>query len=487
MSNQVLNPLPRKSPEELGVSPRKISDFLSEMQSRSIELHSFMLLRHGCVAAEGWWAPYAPPLPHMLFSLSKSFTSTAIGMAVQEGKLDVEDPLISFFPEDLPEEVSPNLAAMRIKHLLMMGTGHATDTTEELHSASDGNWVRAFLKLPVEHEPGTFFMYNTGATYMLSAILQKAAGETLLNYLQPRLFKPLGIVNPTWESCPRGINTGGYGLKITTEDIAKFGQLYLQKGMWQGERLLNAAWIEAATSKQIENGAGGDSDWAHGYGYQFWRCQHGVYRGDGAFGQFCIVLEDLDAVIAITAGTNDLQGVLNGVWDHLLGAFAAADEPESAAAEASSEELRLRLADLRLDPPGKALESKPGASHGAQSYRLEQNEFGMKQLQFTIGDHDHAAVLVITNEQGEHRIELGEREWRLGSTSLFGVHERIAASFSQESPERFILTLRRIETPFFLTIEARILEQEVELQFKLNVSFDSRLPAPIKGTVMALG
>lgn len=483
MSNQVLSPLPRKSPEELGVSPLKVSDFLNEMKSCSIELHSFMLLRHGCVAAEGWWAPYEPQLPHMLFSLSKSFTSTAIGIAVQEGRLSVEDQVISFFPEDLPEEVSPNLAAMRIKHLLMMGTGHAADTTDELHSSTDGNWVRAFLKLPVEHEPGTFFMYNTGATYMLSAILQKAAGETLLQYLEPRLFKPLGIMNPTWESCPRGINTGGYGLKITTEDIAKFGQFYLQKGMWQGERLLSPAWIEEATSKQIENGAGGDSDWAHGYGYQFWRCQHGGYRGDGAFGQFCIVLEELDAVIAITAGTNDLQDVLNGVWNHLLGAFGIAGKPESVVVETSGEELRIQLADLRLEPPRKALESKPDTRHGTQCYRLEKNEFGIKQLQFTFGGS--AAVLDITNEQGEHRIELGEQEWRIGSTSLFGVHERIAGSFIQESPERLVLTLRQIETPFFLTIETRILEQEVELQLKFNVSFDSRVPAPIKGVIIA--
>lgn len=483
MSNQVLNSLPRKSPEELGVSPLKVSDFLSEMQSRSIELHSFMLLRHGCVAAEGWWAPYKPQLPHMLFSLSKSFTSTAIGMAVQEGKLSVEDQVISFFPEELPEEVSPNLAAMRIKHLLMMGTGHGTDTTDELQSSSDGNWVRAFLKLPVEHEPGTLFLYNTGATYMLSAILQKTTGETLLDYLEPRLFKPLGIKNPTWESCPRGINTGGYGLKITTEDIAKFGQLYLQKGMWQGERLLSPAWIEEATSKQIENGAGGDSDWGHGYGYQFWRCQHGVYRGDGAFGQFCIVLEDLDAVIAITAGTNDLQGVLHGVWNHLLGAMSVAGERDPSALRASSEKLRLQLEDLRLEPPRKALEPILNTGQGTPCYRLDKNKFGIEQLQFTFGDH--VVVLDITDDQGPHVIELGEQEWRLGSTSLFGFHEEIAASFIQESPERLILTIRQIETPFVLTIEAEILEREVELQLKFNVSFDNPVLEPIKGIRMA--
>lgn len=275
MSVHTEKSLPRKSLKELGISARNLIGFLEYLKAHSIEVHSLMLVRHGHVAAEGWWAPYGPDLPHMLFSLSKSFTSSAIGMAVQEGKLSVDDPVVSFFPEDVPEEISPNLAAMQIKHLLMMGTGHALDTMDPLARSKDGNWVRAFLELPVEHEPGTFFVYNTGATYMLSAILQKATGETLLQYLQPRLFEPLGIVNPTWESCPRGINTGGFGLKVTTEDIAKFGQLYLQKGLWQGQRLLEESWVDAATSKQISNGDGGDSDWAQGYGYQFWRCVTG--------------------------------------------------------------------------------------------------------------------------------------------------------------------------------------------------------------------
>ncbi|MBW7461807.1 serine hydrolase, partial [Paenibacillus sepulcri] len=152
------------------------------------------------------------------------------------------------------------------------------------------------LAAPVEHEPGTHFVYNSGATYMLSAILQKVTGQTLLEYLQPRLIEPLGIKGAAWDVCPRGINVGGWGLNVTTEDIARFGQLYLQKGMWNGQRLLTEEWIAEATSSQISNGDGGVNDWAQGYGYQFWRCRHGVYRGDGAFGQFCIVMPEQDAV-----------------------------------------------------------------------------------------------------------------------------------------------------------------------------------------------
>ena len=233
-----------------------------------------------------------PTSPHTLFSLSKSFTATAVGLAVAEGRLSVDDPVLGFFPDEAPAIISPHLAAMQVRHLLSMSTGHGEDTTAALRQAADGNWVRAFLERPVEHEPGTFFLYNSGATYMLSAIVQRLTGQTLLDYLQPRLFAPLGIERPTWESCPRGINAGGWGMSATTEDIARFGQLYLQQGRWEGRQLVPAAWVAAATSTQADNSSRTEPDWAQGYGYQFWRCRHGAYRGDGAFGQFCLVMPE---------------------------------------------------------------------------------------------------------------------------------------------------------------------------------------------------
>jgi CubicO group peptidase (beta-lactamase class C family) len=181
--------------------------------------------------------------------------------------------------------------------------------------AGDERLTRAFLALPVAHKPGTHFLYNTPATYMLSAILQKATGTDLMDYLRPRLFEPLGIRNPSWEKSRDGITLGGYGLKVTTEDIARFGQLYLRKGQWRGKPLVPAAWVAVATARQTSNGSSPTSDWEQGYGYQFWRCRHGAYRGDGAFGQFCIVMPEQDTVVAITSGTRDLQGVLDLVWN----------------------------------------------------------------------------------------------------------------------------------------------------------------------------
>jgi CubicO group peptidase (beta-lactamase class C family) len=233
--------LTRCTPESQGIASAAIQAFVEAIEGQGIELHSFLLLRHGAVVAEAGWAPYHPQRPHMLYSLSKSFTSTAVGMAVDEGRLSIDDRVLDFFPEEAPARVSRNLDAMRVRHLLSMSTGHAEDTTDYLHRRRDGNWIRAFLARPVKHEPGTFFLYNTGATYMLSAIVQKVTGLTLIDYLRPRLFEPLGIANPVWEVSPQGINTGGYGLSITTEDIARFGQFVLQKGKWQGRQLVSEA------------------------------------------------------------------------------------------------------------------------------------------------------------------------------------------------------------------------------------------------------
>ena len=293
-------------------------DFVEAAEKeRPGDLHSFMLLRHGKVAAEGWWNPFQPESPHMLFSLSKSFTSTAIGIAQGEGLLNINDKVISFFPGQVPDSPSTNLQAMRVRDLLTMNTGHNEDATGKM-TQDTSSWVKGFFSLPVEHKPGTHFVYNSAATYMLSAIIQKVTGKTMVDYLAPRLFAPLGIEHPTWDNSPEGINIGGWGLKVRTKDIASLGQLYLQKGQWDGKQLLPVAWVEDATKKQVSNGSNPESDWEQGYGYQFWMCRYGLYRGDGAFGQYCIVFPAQDAVLAITSGTADMGAIMNLIWKHLL-------------------------------------------------------------------------------------------------------------------------------------------------------------------------
>lgn len=337
------NSLPRATPESQGVSSAAIIKFIETANSKINSLHSFILVRHGKVVAEAWWAPEAADRPHVLWSLSKSFTSTAVGLAVAEGKLSIDDRVLQFFPEDSPANPSANLKNMRVRDLLTMSTGHQ----DELNWREEPHWAKAFLAHPVPHKPGTHFRYNTPATYMLSAIVQQVTGQTVVEYLEPRLFDPLGIQTPVWDASPQGVSIGGYGLYLRTEDIAKFGQLYLQQGQWNGKQLLPAEWIAQATSKQVSNGSDPERDWDQGYGFQFWRCRHGAYRGDGKDGQFCIVLPEQDAVIAITANTSDMQAELNVVWEEVLPAFHEQALPEDSETQKQLSELIARLKATR--------------------------------------------------------------------------------------------------------------------------------------------
>ncbi len=320
--------LPRATPESQGVSSAAIAKFVRAADEKVNSMHSVMILRHGKVIAEAWWAPEDATKPHVLWSLSKSFTSTAVGLAVEEGKLSIEDRVVGFFPDDLPGEPSENLRKMQVKDLLTMSTGHA----DEPNVRQSQDWIKSFLAHPLPHPPGTFFRYNTPATFMQSAIVQKVTGKTVVDYLQSRLFDPLGIQPPRWDTNPQGISLGGYGLFLKTEDIAKFGQLYLQNGKWEGKQLIPATWVQQATSKQVSNGDNPSSDWNQGYGFQFWRCRHNAFRGDGKDGQFCVVLPDQDAVVVMTANTTNMQAQLSLVWDHLLEGFhegAIAEDPKN--------------------------------------------------------------------------------------------------------------------------------------------------------------
>jgi len=313
--------LPRSTPEAQGISSAAVRAFIESADRDIHTLHSFMLVRHGQVIAEAWWKPESADKKHVMWSLSKSFTSTAVGLAVEEGKLSLEDPVLGFFPAEAPPDASEHLKAMSVRDLLTMSGGHDVEPKFQI---AQGPSVKAFLAHPVTHKPGTWFRYNTPGTYMLSAIVTKATGQTVLDYLTPRLFQPLGIESPEWGTTAEGYSLGGYGLFIRTEDIAKFGQLYLQKGQWNGQQVLPEKWVQTATAKHADNSqapSARTTDWQQGYGFQFWRCQHNAYRGDGRDGQICLVLPEQDAVIAITAQTGQMQTELDLIWDKLLPAF----------------------------------------------------------------------------------------------------------------------------------------------------------------------
>jgi CubicO group peptidase (beta-lactamase class C family) len=461
--------LPRSAPEAQGIASSAIATFVDAVEREIESLHSFMLLRHGQVVAEGWWAPYERDAPHMLFSLSKSFTASAIGIAVAEGRLSVDDAVIGFFPDDLPAAVSANLAAMRVHHLLAMSTGHTMDTMALLRERADGHWVRSFLDAPVEKEPGSHFLYNTGATYMLSAIIQQLTGETLLSYLRPRLLDPLGIAQAAWQSCPRGINTGGFGLSVTTDAIARFGQLYLQRGEWRGRQLVPAAWVAAASALQTPNGDDPENDWNQGYGYQFWRCRHAAYRGDGAFGQYCVIMPEQDAVLAITSGLDPMQPPLNLVWRHLLPAMGPeplpADEPALAA-------LRAKLATLGLPTPQGGPAPALAAEVAGKVYALAPNDMGIASL--ALAFHPGGCAITIRDGDGEHQIAAGDRAWQHGATTFAGrgTTSPVAAAGAWIADDSYRLKVFYTETPFANAATFRFAGDRLEVRdFGQNVAF----------------
>lgn len=484
--------LPRSTPEAQGIPSAAISAFVDAVERDLDALHSFMLLRHGQVVAEGWWEPYRPSDRHVLFSLSKSFTSTAIGLLVAEGRLSVDDPVLSFFPDDAPPEPSANLRAMRVHHLLSMSTGHAIDTTGPMVEPSGQTWVRNFLAQPVEHEPGTHFLYNTGATYMLSAIVQGLTGGRMLDYLQPRLFAPLGIIDPHWERSPQGIDVGGWGLSITTADIAAFGQLYLQKGVWQGTRILPEAWVETATARQVANDPATNIDWAQGYGYQFWRCRHGAYRGDGAFGQFCVVLPEQDVVLAMTAGLNNMQPPLNLVWEYLLPALGNALLPDDAAAQAA---LTARLSHLQLRSPVGQASSTVAEHLSGKTFVVAENGDGIDAIRFDFGANE--TVIAIHDSQGEQRVTCGHGEWVRGtagpgplnvSSRLTAARQPgpwpVGASGAWTDETTYTAKLWWHETPFARTLTCHFAGDRVTVEQAVNVGFGPTEGARLDGQLV---
>ncbi|POX46077.1 serine hydrolase [Streptomyces sp. Ru71] len=341
-------PLPASAPAAQGVDAAGVDAFLDAVEAApGIEPHSLLILRHGRLVASGWWAPYTPDRLHLLYSLSKSFTSTAAGLAAAEGLLRLDDPVISYFPEYADEVTDPRVRAMLVRHVASMASGHLAETFDRARALDPDDLLHGFLLLPPERDPGTVFAYNQPATYTLAAIVQRVTGQTLTEYLRPRLFDPLGIGRAAWHHDRRGRELGFSGLHTTSDAIARLGQLYLDGGLWEGRRVLPEEWVAEATRAHIPTaGAMSGGDWDLGYGLQFWMARHG-YRGDGAYGQFCLVLPEHDAVIAITSQSADMQALLDLVWEHLVPAFRTAPLQGRERADAA---LRERLAGLALPP-----------------------------------------------------------------------------------------------------------------------------------------
>lgn len=317
------------------------ASYLQAVSDSTEDLHSVMVLQHGKILEEKF---FVPDTAHILNSVSKTFTSTAVGFAISEGLLSLDDKIVDLFPESVPENASDTLKRVTVRHLLTMNSGHGTDPTGATRRG-DGDWIRGFMEWPLEYEPGTCYCYNSLATYVLSAAVQKVTGQKVVDYLDTRLWQPLGIGNPKWLESPAGINTGGWGLYLKTEDLARMGLCLLGGGKFAGKQVIPAGWVAEMSAKQVTCVNAGmnerqlqeiqsnpehpayaayqpeNNDWIQGYGYQMWRCRHGAFRADGANGQYIIVIPDKDAVVVTTAHIRNMQQELNLIWDHILPAL----------------------------------------------------------------------------------------------------------------------------------------------------------------------
>ncbi|WP_114751060.1 serine hydrolase [Pleomorphovibrio marinus] len=473
---------PRVLPAEEGVSSKAIIEFLDAIEQSEHEMHSLMILKNGNVVAEGWWDPYSADLRQTMYSVSKSFTATAIGFAVQEKLLDVDDTVVSFFPGHSGESLESYLQELRIRDLLTMTVGHEKDMTFQVVGSE--NWVEEFFKLPVSLPPGTNFVYNTIATYMLSAIVQKLTQETLLEYLTPRLFEPLEIIEADWETDPSGINVGGYGLRIKTEDMAKFGQLMLQRGQWQGQQLLPIRWVVDASSAHIfqEPLAPKEkrdiSDWHQGYGYQMWRSRFQSFRADGAFGQYILVLPELESVVVITSETSDMQSLLNLVWDHLLpgldGEEVSPDKDQS---------LKQRLDRLYLSPYVGIANTSLEEKIKDINYELNPNGKGISSIKVSFENEQLFLTLLVEGEE-PHLLTFGKGVWLNGETRRKGPNLvgkargaqdglapfQVAGSYGWKDESSLVAKLNYLESPHTETIEVNFKDNSIELKIHSKVN-----------------
>lgn len=488
--------LPRSTPEREGVSSESIEQFIQSFDPSKHELHSIMIVRHGKVIAESWWNPYSSDKKHSMYSVSKSWTSTAVGFAIDEKIFGLDDKVIDFFPEYKELSQKPFISDLTVRNLLTMSAGHKVEPLRGVVAATD-DWIKGFLSAPIENKPGSKFLYNTLATYMLSAIVQKTSGKTVIDFLQSRLLTPLGIKDIDFETDPKGINTGGWGIRVHTEDMAKLGQLYLQKGNWNGKQILSKNWVNMATSKQIDQDPTASqakkdsSDWLQGYGFQFWRCRNNGFRADGAFGQYIVVLPEKDAVVVITSESLDLQDDLNMIWKHLLPAF---EEKPMAKNEKALAHLNQLLKNNKIKFPTSHL------NHGELNPFLHRFEFNKNSFNFKEISFEKSAENIRMNIQLEdkslHSIILTENSLESGETTLPGPYLlraarnaqanlapfKTAASYHWNPNQELNLTIRYTENPHHWNW--KVSRQGNALLIHLVNSFDTKNILTLKANLM---
>ena len=400
------------SPESQGVSSKAILKWIGRLEGEVDAIHAFVLMRHGKVIAEGDWSPYESlEVPHVLFSHSKSYTSTAIGLLWDEKKIDLDERVCDILKDKLPP-VPPNenLRNLTVRHLLTMRTG-----TRRPHfiwgRPEVKDWAKAFLaEKGYPDRPGGAFRYDSDATYLLAEIVERKSGEKMMNYLRRKLFDPLGIESVSTTYSPTGVPCGGWGMKASARDNAKFGQLYLNEGLWNGRRILSREWVRMATSNQIETAGVQLGSESEGYGFQFWCGHHGTYRADGMLGQVTIVSPKGDFVLSLLSGT--MGEFIYTFWQELLPAMSADALPEDpdalAALRARCETLKMRL------PEGE--KTSPNENEVLGAWKFNVKHLGIDSVR--VEKTDTGWTLAYTDHLGRHEFPVGYGRWEQGKLRL---------------------------------------------------------------------
>ncbi len=315
------NKIPRaETAESIGLNSSVISKMTEEMAFSNIGIHSLMIIRNGKVGVESYSPPFTADSNHMVYSVSKSFLATAYGFALDEGKIKRTTRLVDIFPEAMPKKISKNLDKITIHHLLTMSAGKQT----AIKSVKERDWLETFVTATEIFEPGEGFRYVSDNYYVAAMMLTKVLGQSITEYLTPRLYKPLGIDMPFWERSPDGVEAGGWGLMLKTEDIAKFIVCYLNDGVYNGKQVVPAWWVKEATSVLVDTSlVEKHSDSAAGYGCGFWNCKgmDNTFRAEGMFCQYAIAFKDYNAVLVMTADHSDLQETLDIIWEYMPSVF----------------------------------------------------------------------------------------------------------------------------------------------------------------------
>ncbi|MFC9330868.1 serine hydrolase domain-containing protein [Kitasatospora sp. NPDC057015] len=399
--------LPRSAPAASGISSRAITALLDRLEARSVECHSLMVVHRGRVVAEGWWAPYSADRPHLLYSLTKSFTSIAVGLAIAEGLLSLDARVVDVLPDHVPADVSEQGGRITVHHLLSMTAGHPTDSLAEAWELEPDDLVKGFLRLPFAAAEGTRHHYDNSTTFLLARMVERVTGRGLPEFLDERVFKPMGVDHSEWDRVKSGAAFGFHGLHLTTEAVAAFGELLLRGGRWGDRQLVPRAWVELATGRQIDcrpfkDDGSDDADFSCGYGYQFWRSRHG-YHGHGSYGQQCVVVPSHDLVVAVTA-QGEAQEVLDAMWEFLLPAVGRAGSAQD------DEILADRLRRLSLPPvPGSA-----DPERSAQA-RLDASAEGSALPDGTTVLLDPTEGGWVVRFESLFDVEVGHGSWREGS------------------------------------------------------------------------